>query len=810
MPVKKSAKKSISKSPAKAVKPKSTAKNKPTAKRKSTPKRKPAKSKRVSDNSKWLFIRSLLFKLGLIFEGKKWALPAHVYTRAMDVYVGQNIRQTAILEELIELGYQKQSSQNLVNSAGKYFVQGNSVFVFQRAFTFSGSHRESQKVTINWDAGEISSIYSAEGKIAAIRIEPRLFGSVSPLNHEDRQLITLEQTPQTLIDTLLAVEDRKFYKHFGVDPFGIARAMVRNVSAGRAVQGGSTLTQQLVKNYFLTSERTFKRKVTELLMSLILEIRYSKDEILQAYLNEVNLGQAGNRAIHGFGLGSEFIFGRPLSELNIHQQATLVGMVKGPSYYNPIRKPERSKSRRNLVLGIMSEQGIIEESIAEQQKKLPLNTLSSRAEQSKRSYASFTGYARDQLNERYQSEDLNTAGLSIFTTIDPRAQASLDKAIKKSFTAFSSRLGDEKASQLQVAAVSLRTDNGEVIALSGGKAGTLGGFNRALNAKRPIGSLVKPFVLLSAIQQKPQKYQLNTAILDDKVIVSQKGSDDWIPNNYDKKYHGNVMLMDALAKSYNIPFVKIGMDTGLSAIADTLSKYGLKNEPRKLPSLLLGSLELSPVEVSKLYLTLASGGFSSPITTVNSVVNEQGEALESFELQIQQVANSDVNNQAVRAMQEVFSSGTAAGLRKYFPEGLNLAGKSGTTDGNRDSWFAGFSGNILTVVWLGRDDNKTSGLTGSSGAGVIWSNYMSSLDLLPVQTFYSGNLSQVNVPSMVLVGEGEIAYDCSNDRSVMVSNTVEGAFDCAIDAWDENDDIGNVYKQKAVGRIGRFLDSIFN
>jgi len=309
---------------------------------------------------------------------------------------------------------------------------------------------------------------------------------------------------------------------------------------------------------------------------------------------------------------------------------------------------------------------------------------------------------------------------------------------------------------------------------------------------------------------KPQKYQLNTAILDDKVTVSQKGSDDWIPNNYDKKYHGNVMLMDALAKAYNIPFVKIGLDTGLSAVTNILNKYGLEDEPRKLPSLLLGSLELSPVEVSKLYLTLASGGFSSPITTVNSVVNEQGEALESFELQIQQVANSDVNNQAVRAMQEVFASGTAKGLKKYFPQGLNLAGKSGTTDGYRDSWFAGFSGNILTVVWLGRDDNKKSGLTGSSGAGVIWSNYMSSLDLLPVQTFYSENLNQVNVPSMFLGEEDEVAYDCSNVRQVMTSNTVEGAFDCAVDEWDEDDDISNVYKQKAVDRIGRFLDSIFN
>jgi len=298
------------------------------------------RSKASKKQSIWPFIKSCLFKFFLItcvfivawglyldlvirdkFEGQKWALPAHVYTRAMDIYVGQKIPKKSVVDELLELGYQSQASSSQVDAAGKYALQGSELILFQRAFRFSDSIREAQKIRIKWQDNTVIQISDNSGQGDVVQIEPRLFGSVSPLNHEDRQLITLDQAPEILVDTLLAVEDRKFYSHFGVDPFGIARAMVINVSAGRTVQGGSTLTQQLVKNYFLTPERTLKRKVTELMMALLLELRYSKDEILQAYLNEVNLGQSGNRAIHGFGLGSQFLFGRPLAELDVHQQA---------------------------------------------------------------------------------------------------------------------------------------------------------------------------------------------------------------------------------------------------------------------------------------------------------------------------------------------------------------------------------------------------------------------------------------------------------------------------------------------------------
>lgn len=753
------------------------------------------------------------------FEGQKWALPAHVYTRSMDVYVGQVIAQKTIIDELKELGYKAAFESDDLTRTGQYFSQENNLHIYQRAFTFWDVEREAQKIRIYWQNGQISRILQAEGDLDVVRIEPRLFGSVSPLNHEDRSLITLDETPQYLIDALLVMEDRKFYQHWGVDPLGIIRAMVRNVRAGRTVQGGSTLTQQLVKNYFLSSDRTIKRKLTEMIMAFLLELHYSKEDILQAYLNEVNLGQSGNRAIHGFGLGSEFLFGRPLNELDLHQYATLAGMIKGPSSYNPIRNPKRSKKRRDLVLAVMAKQGYISEQQAFEEKEKPLGSVGSTKKQSLRSYPAFTDFVRKQLQNRYQSRDLNDEGLSIFTTLDPRAQSHLDKTIEMTLDQLNKGVS-KHADKVQVAAVSVRSDNGEVLAISGGNDMIAGGFNRALQAKRPIGSLIKPFILVSAFENQPEKYQLNSLMLDDQVTIEQKGSDEWVPQNYDNVFHGNVMLMDVLARSYNVPFVKLGMDIGLKSVADTLVLYGLENNPRQLPSLLLGSLELSPLEVSQLYLTLASGGFRTPLTAVSSVLDVDKQPLDSFELNIEQVMSTDVNNMVVYGLQEVMRSGTAANINRAFPVSLALAGKTGTTDDYRDSWFAGFSGNVLTIVWVGRDDNKPTGLTGASGAGRVWKNYMSRLDLLPLDTIFVGDVEYVESPSYVQLENKQLRYSCdgSDARQVPITHHSASAMQCGyegdsegdVESWNLDASFERMQKRRAIDKIESFLDRLFN
>ncbi len=747
------------------------------------------------------------------FEGQKWALPAHVYTRPLDIYVGQRIQQQDVINELRELGYREQASPAEVSRVGRYYSQEGAVDVFLREFVFWNETQEASRVQIRWQDNLIVDLVAGSSAVDDVRIEPRSFGSVSPLSHEDRSLITLEEAPKPLIDALLVMEDRKFYRHFGVDPLGIARAMVRNITAGRTVQGGSTLTQQLVKNYFLTSERTIKRKLIEMVMAILLEIHYSKEAILQAYLNEVNLGQAGNRAIHGFGLGSQFLFGRPLDELDLHEYAMLAGMVKGPTAYNPIRNPNDSRARRNLVLAVMEDHGLIDATQAEHAKKQTLKTVGNTGDQLSRSYPAFSELVRQQLQNDYQSKDLEAAGLRIFTTLDPRIQNKLDKAVASELEAIE-RERNFADNTLQVAAITVRTDNGEVVAMSGARTPVSSGFNRVLQARRPIGSLIKPFVMLSALRHKPDSYQLNSTVLDEPLVVSQKGSPDWEPKNYDKQFHGNVMLLDVLANSYNVPTVQMGMDVGLEKVASDLETFGLGYEPKKLPSLLLGSLDLSPLDVSKMYLTIASGGFRTPVKAVRSVLTDKQEPLDRYALDIEQVVEPKYNNMISFALQEVVRRGTAASINYRLNQGLNLGGKTGTTDDYRDSWFAGFSGDLLTVVWVGRDDNKSSGLTGANGAARVWSKYMSTLDLMPVELDLYSELTMVEVPNYV---KDTMSYDCSvprlvpvtqdNDEAFGLKCQLEGDFDFELD--DETGIAPSPIWQKKKNALNRWFERVF-
>ena len=749
------------------------------------------------------------------FEGQKWSLPAHVYTRPLDIYVGQKISQSEILNELAELGYKAKSSAADVTRVGQYSVDANqSVSIYLREFVFWNEIQPAQKAKISWSGQTIVDILADNQSADDIRLEPRLFGSVSPLSHEDRSLITLEETPQPLIDALLVMEDRKFYRHFGVDPFGILRAMIRNVAAGKTVQGGSTLTQQLVKNYFLTSERTIKRKLTEMIMAVLLEVHYSKEAILQAYLNEVHLGQAGNRAIHGFGLGSQFIFGRPINELELHEFATLAGMVKGTTRYNPIRNPKNALKRRNLVLDVMAQEGLIEESVAVAQKSKPITTASNARSQSSRSYPAFSDLVRQQIQQDYETSDLEAAGLRIFTTLDPRIQSHLDQSMREEIDAIEVDRSLPKGT-LQAAAVTVRTDSGEVVAIAGGRDSAVSGFNRALSAQRPMGSLIKPFVMLSALKNNPERYQLNTIIADKPVIISQKGSPDWEPKNYDKRYRDQIMLIDVLAKSYNVPTVNVGMDIGLDVFTKDLQTFGAQKKHQRLPSILLGSLDYSPIEVANLYLTIASGGFRTPIKSVRSVLTAEQTPLERYALDIEQVIEPKFNNLISYALQEVVRSGTARGLHSHISPALGIAGKTGTTDDFRDSWFAGFSGNLLTVIWVGRDDNEKTGLTGSSGAARVWGKYMSKLELQAVDLDLESDVVMMSVPTY---SEDALGYDCIAKRELPIllmsgeSETQSMFCEESSDLFEENDyndGIPSPIWREKKNVLNRWLERIF-
>lgn len=662
------------------------------------------------------------------FEGKRWALPARVYARPLELFEGMTVGAEQFAKELRLLHYR--SSEQL-ERPGTYSRQGDTFQVVSRGFDFWDGPEPTWRAQLRFRDNALVQLTNLNdgGKPGLLRMEPLEIAGIYPSHNQDRILVKREQIPPILVDTLIAVEDRTFYEHWGVDPKGILRALIANIQAGRTVQGGSTLTQQLVKNYFLSNERTLTRKVNEALMAVLLEWHYSKDEILEAYANEVYLGQDGNRAIHGFGLASRFYFGRPLAELDLHQVALLVGIVRGPSYYDPRRRPERSRERRSLVLDVMVDQGLISAEDAAIAKQKPLDVLPKSPSGVTR-YPAFLDLVQRQLREYYREEDLTSEGLKIFTTLDPQAQLAAEQAIIQGLPILEKRHG-LKADMLQGAAIVAGSQNGEVQAIVGGRDVRLAGFNRALDAKRLIGSLIKPAVYLTALEY-PNIYTLASLLNDTPFTYTTSDGKNWSPENYSKRYHGEVMLIDALAHSYNIPTARLGLDLDVIRVTNTLQRLGVNQDLKPFPSLLLGAIDLTPLEVAQMYETFASGGFRIPLRAIREVTTAEGEPLQRYPLKVEKAVEPGPNYLVTRAMQSVVQSGTARAMSEKIPANLGIAGKTGTTDDLRDSWFAGFSGNLLSVVWLGRDNNTSAGLSGSSGALRIWMDTMRALNLEPL------------------------------------------------------------------------------
>jgi len=659
------------------------------------------------------------------FEGKKWAVPAHVYARPQELYSGLKLSQTEFVDKLERLGYRK---VNKLDRLASYQANENSVSLITRPYKFWEEQQPDLALRVDFSTDRIRSIINLRDSspVIVFRLEPQLIGSLRPGQHEDRDLVSITDVPEDFILTLLATEDRKFLKHHGVDFIGIARAMVVNLKAGRVVQGGSTITQQLVKNFYLTSERTIQRKLKEMVMAILLEIHYEKHLILETYLNEVYLGQAGNRAIHGFELASKFYFGRPMRELNQHESALLVGLIKGPSYYNPLRNPERAMIRRNVIVDIMQTEQAISLQQAQEIKEKPLgvkkNTIIRES-----AYPSFLDLARRQLTEQYDEELLQSEGMAIYTTMDLVIQQAADQALTQTIEKIEKAKKIEQG-KLQGAIVVLRASSGEILALTSDRDTDYAGFNRALDAKRSIGSLVKPAVYLTAFEQS-SRYTLMTTVPDSPLTIIDDSGKKWSPGNYDNQHHGNVSIVDALARSYNIPAVRVGMDIGVDRVIETMLQLGLTSEIKAYPSTLLGASQHTPLEVAQMFQTIANDGFNSPLRGILTVQSADDEPIERYPLRVQRVSSAASNHLLEFGLKQVVKTGTARSIAGQFPGDYGVAGKTGTTNDYRDSWFAGYSGDIVAVVWLGRDDNKSMGLSGASGALKVWQELFQQLRL---------------------------------------------------------------------------------
>ncbi len=720
------------------------------AKQKNAPraaKKKPLKRKK--DTSVIKTVRGLLYKvIGFVllvglayilyldyivrskFEGKRWELPAHVYASPVEVYQGLALSAKQFEKLLQDLNYQQTTHQRL--TPGSYRRSGSAYSLRTRSFNFFDGQEAAKTVNIFFHAGSVQSIKNTltNALEPLLRFEPVQVGSFYSSHKEDRLLIKFNDVPQTLIDGLLAIEDKGFHQHHGVSIKSIARAFWVNMKAGSVVQGGSTLTQQLIKNFYLNAERSLARKVKEALMALIIEFHYEKNEILEAYINEVFLGQDGERSINGFAMASVFYFNTPLHDLKPHQVALLVGLVKGPSYYDPRRHPERARKRRDLVLDEMVRQGVLPHRQRQMAKSHALG-ISLVKKISHARFPAFLDLVKRQLSREYDDEDLRSSGLNIFSTLDYRIQTTAEQLFKQKLTTLNKKYGIEKG-KLQGAMVITRRIGGEIVAIIGDKNPRFSGFNRALDAVRPIGSLVKPAVYLTALSQ-PSNYTLTSFVDDTSITLKQRSGERWQPQNYDHREHGPVMLQEALVHSYNLSTVRLGMALKVPMVKRTLEELGVRREIKPYPSLLLGSLSLSPLEVAQMYQTFAGEGFFSHLRSIQSVSSVDHKALQGYPLAVQQVANPSAVFLVNTALQQVMLKGTGQRAYQHFPNHFKVAGKTGTTDGLRDSWFAGFTGDYLAVVWLGLDNNKPSKLTGSSGALEVWSSVMKAISKEPLQ-----------------------------------------------------------------------------
>ena len=649
--------------------------------------------------------------------GRIWALPAEVYARPLEIYPGLPLNPQNLADELELSGYRLEERPS---AAGSYSRNGGSFEIVTRDFPYSSGIERSEHFTLLIAADRVTALHrtaTAEA-IPLVRIDPARIGAFHALEYEDRLLLARSELPDLLVDTLLAVEDRDFYSHAGIAPKALVRALFANLRAKAAVQGGSTLTQQLARNFFLSSDKTLSRKLDEAIIAVLLELHYDKETILTAYANEIFLGQDGGRAIHGLGRASRFYFRRDLADLSVEQIALLVGMIKGPSTYDPRRNPQKCLERRAVVLGVMREERIIDDARYTLAMAEPLNS-STRVMKGGNRFPAFLDMVRRELQQYYREDDLNGRGMKILTTLDPSIQLQVEKQLELALQGMG-----KKGQELEGAVVVTGSQSGEIQALAGGRNPRAAGFNRATGARRPIGSLIKPAVYLSALENG---YTLASPLLDTAVAVPTTADRKWRPQNYDGREHGRVPLYLALANSYNLATVRLGMELGLEKVIGCSKRLGMAGDHPAYPSFLLGTAELTPIEVSQMYQTLASGGFYQQLRAIDSVLGHDNRLLKRYGLEVEQRFSPASIFLLNTALQQTVLEGTARPLIGLLPTGLTVAGKTGTTDNLRDSWFAGFTGDRLAVVWLGRDDNRPAGITGASGAMLVWGRIISAI-----------------------------------------------------------------------------------
>ena len=668
-------------------------------------------------------------QVGERFGQLQWQLPTRVYGRPLLLKPGVAMDAATLKTELDSASYHPGDGVR----EGTYSRDGGRWKISSRGFNDVDGAVPARRIEVVLAGGKVASLRDGARKqaIKAARLDPARIATLYGQKQEERRLVRINEVPELLVTGLQAVEDRKFNSHFGIDIGGMARAALVNITSGDARQGASTLTQQLARSGLLGigREQTFTRKGKEILYAMLIEARYDKATILEAYLNQVYLGQRGSQAIHGVAAGSEFWFGRDLRDLNTEQIALLVGIVKGPSAYDPRKNPEAATKRRNIALGEMHEAGLIDDAEYERARNAPLGVTKDPRATAANRFPAYVDLIRRQLARDYPADALVGAGLSVMSGMSPSAQAYAEGAVTSTLKA----LSNKRRPELQTGMVVTDVHNGDVVAVVGAREFTAHGFNRAVEAQRPVGSLLKPFVYLLALAQ-PTKYSLASWVDDSPVTVNLGKNKRWSPGNSDGRSHGTVRLIDALAQSYNQAMVRVGMDVAPERIAVLLNSLaGIEAEPN--PALILGAVDQSPYAMAQLYQFLASGGEIQPLHAVRGVLDASGHAVNRYDKKPAPAQDGDAI--AARlitiAGQHTVTNGTGRQLVADGLGRLSSAGKTGTSNDGRDSWYAGWTGDHLAVIWVGNDQNKATGLYGGTGAMRVWSAMFKRMPTAPLE-----------------------------------------------------------------------------
>ena len=554
------------------------------------------------------------------FEALSWQIPTRVFARPLALVQGEPMTEAALERELEAAAFSAGDGR----TPGTYRRDGATFHIATRGFRDVDGPVDPARADVVLRAGRVASVTRRDGGGPGFVLDPARIATLYGTKQEERELIRLEEAPPLLVAGLQAVEDRNFKHHHGIDPWGVLRAMFVNVREGELAQGGSTLTQQLVRSLFLSNARTASRKAREAAYALIIEARFDKRRILETYLNQVYLGQQGGQSIHGVAAASRFWFGRDVGALDAHEIALLVAMVQGPSYHDPRRHPGRAKARRDLVLGVFHATGLLTEAQRDAARNRPLGVLA-RPGLARNRHPGFLDLVRRQLASDYDADDLTGAGLTVHTTLAPSAQRDAEAAVAGTVA----RLEKADRPPLQAALVLTDSRNGDVRALVGDRDADRPAFNRALDARRPVGSLLKPMVYLLALAQ-PGRWSLASPVDDAPIELRLANGQAWAPKNSNGRSHGVLPLQEALVHSYNQATVRLGMDVGPQRLSTLLRALGqIESEPN--PSLILGSVDLSPFAMAQAYQFLASGGRIQPLRAVRGVLDPEGRPVARYD-----------------------------------------------------------------------------------------------------------------------------------------------------------------------------------